>query len=571
MRRAGGLVPVVLLAALLTGMPIAHATTRGWTPTQARGPVSTGTGYHLNAVACWTPGNCVAVGYQSSNGTSGPFIDKESNGSWSYVRVTGVADLTSVSCPAAGACVAVGATGLDTSDPEGLLEVQSGSGWTAIGATGPEGLYPSSTGSLTGVSCPATGSCVAVGQAQSNQEVSTGFLLTLKPGKVRTKPASWVAKKAPEKAGDGPFEDAGLAGVSCVSAGNCRAVGFAHDDSNFSDAIPLIDEEKGYVWAYGGSPAPSGTSFGQLNSVSCVPRSTVCMAAGNYDDNELPFIATINTSTDSSEATGEGLASPFTSEELSATSCAPDRQCQSVGEAFANGGPEYGYNGFIVSEKYGAGSAAATKAATDSPSDANKVEHNETLVSTSCVSGGFCVSVGSYLDNSGPGKDDEASVIDTRTYAHNGSVTSEHDFKAPEPANDKAGDDQKVLLGVSCNNRTHCAAVGSYYSDTEDQARGVIDTLGSVKVKPPTVATVRPSRGKTAGGQTVTITGTNLGGASAVKFGSMSGTHLHVISSTKLTVRAPRHPAARVNIRVTTRGGTSAITKSDRYTFVARP
>ena len=564
MRHVGGALSVTLLAALLTGMPLAHAATPKWTPKQAPGP---GKGYHLNAVDCWSPGNCVAVGYQSSNGITSSFIDKDSNGKWSYVHLTAEADLTSVSCPAAGACVAVGTIDADTSSSEGLIEVQSGSHWTAIEATGPEGRYSSYTGSLTGVDCAAVGSCVAVGQAQSNAEVNTGFLLTLKPGSTRTKPVSWVAKRAPEKPGDGPFENAGLAGVSCISAGNCRAVGFAHDDSNYTDFIPLIDEEKNYVWAYGGSPTPSGTDIGQLTSVSCIVGSTVCMAAGNYNVNQLPVIVTINTKTDGSQAAGEGLASPFTSGELLATSCARDKQCQAVGVAYANSGPQYGWDGLIVSEKYGAGKPSGTAAAAKSPSDANTVQHNETLVATSCASGGFCVSVGSYLDNSGPSMQDQASVIDTRIYTDSGSIARETDIKAPEPANDTAADDQNLLGGVICNNRTHCAAVGSYSNDT-DNSRGVIDTLGKTSPsKAPIVTKVSPSHGKTAGGETVTITGSNFSGASAVKFGAKAGSHLHVISSTKLTVKAPSHSAARVNIRVTTGRGTSAVTKNDRYTY----
>ena len=69
----------------------------------------------------------------------------------------------------------------------------------------------------------------------------------------------------------------------------------------------------------------------------------------------------------------------------------------------------------------------------------------------------------------------------------------------------------------------------------------------------------------------MTVTGTNLAGATAVRFGTTAGTKLTVISAGKLTVVAPKERAGQVDIRVTTSGGTSAVTKADRFTFVALP
>ena len=44
-------------------------------------------------------------------------------------------------------------------------------------------------------------------------------------------------------------------------------------------------------------------------------------------------------------------------------------------------------------------------------------------------------------------------------------------------------------------------------------------------VAAPTVTSISPTSGPTGGGTSVTITGTNLGGASAVDFGSNAATH----------------------------------------------
>src|SRR4029077_2497825 len=52
-------------------------------------------------------------------------------------------------------------------------------------------------------------------------------------------------------------------------------------------------------------------------------------------------------------------------------------------------------------------------------------------------------------------------------------------------------------------------------------------------VAPPTVTSASPSAGPTAGGTSVTITGTNLTGATAVKFGATSATFT-IVSATQI-------------------------------------
>ncbi|WP_406016693.1 IPT/TIG domain-containing protein [Streptomyces sp. NBC_00984] len=67
---------------------------------------------------------------------------------------------------------------------------------------------------------------------------------------------------------------------------------------------------------------------------------------------------------------------------------------------------------------------------------------------------------------------------------------------------------------------------------------------------------VSPDQGTTAGGTTVTITGTNLGGATAVDFGSKSATNVINVSPTQLTAVSPSGTGT-VAVTVTTAGGTS--------------
>ncbi|MGW7007034.1 IPT/TIG domain-containing protein [Streptomyces sp. NPDC054933] len=67
---------------------------------------------------------------------------------------------------------------------------------------------------------------------------------------------------------------------------------------------------------------------------------------------------------------------------------------------------------------------------------------------------------------------------------------------------------------------------------------------------------VSPSQGSTSGGTTVTITGTNLGGATIVPFGSRPATGATSVSATQLTAVSPSGSGT-VEVTVTTPGGNS--------------
>ena len=86
----------------------------------------------------------------------------------------------------------------------------------------------------------------------------------------------------------------------------------------------------------------------------------------------------------------------------------------------------------------------------------------------------------------------------------------------------------------------------------------------------PTVTAVSPSAAPTAGGNSVTITGTNFVGASAVKFGTTNATFT-IVSATQITATAPAESAGTVDITITTPGGTSATSASDHYTYAGTP
>src|SRR5205807_911734 len=93
----------------------------------------------------------------------------------------------------------------------------------------------------------------------------------------------------------------------------------------------------------------------------------------------------------------------------------------------------------------------------------------------------------------------------------------------------------------------------------------------TVNTPAPAVTAVTPSAGPTAGGTSVTISGTNFTGATAVKFGANAATSFTVNSATQITATAPAGAAGTVDITVTTPGGTSGTGASDHYAYAARP
>jgi hypothetical protein len=88
----------------------------------------------------------------------------------------------------------------------------------------------------------------------------------------------------------------------------------------------------------------------------------------------------------------------------------------------------------------------------------------------------------------------------------------------------------------------------------------------SAPLPPPTVSLIDPASGTTLGGTAVTITGTNLTGATAVTFGGTAATSFTVNSATKVTATAPAHAAGAVDVVVTTPGGTAA--SAGGFTYV---
>ena len=81
----------------------------------------------------------------------------------------------------------------------------------------------------------------------------------------------------------------------------------------------------------------------------------------------------------------------------------------------------------------------------------------------------------------------------------------------------------------------------------------------------PTVTGISPSSGATVGGTSVTITGSDFTGATAVSIGGQAATTYNVMSATQITATTQAHAAGAVDVVVTTPAGSGTLTGGFTY------
>jgi|GEM_PF-6529965 len=137
--------------------------------------------------------------------------------------------------------------------------------------------------------------------------------------------------------------------------------------------------------------------------------------------------------------------------------------------------------------------------------------------------------------------------------ATNLTVKSDTQITCTSPAGTTAGTVHVTVTTSSGTSATTTADQFTYYD-------------------PPTLTSISPNAGLTAGGTTVLITGTNfaIAGLTSVKFGTVASPSVTVAAGgLTLTAVSPAQSAGVVDITVTTPGGTTAVSPADKFTYVA--
>lgn len=219
------------------------------TPVPLPGDASTArtTSDVLDTVSCSSDAACVAAGsYDDVGGNQEPLLDVEASSSWANVVAALPGDantaptldvLNRASCSSDGNCVAVGVYETEDNYQEALLEVETAGTWANVAAAVPSDantVVPLDT--LSGVSCPEDGNCVAVGFYSSSESYvyPKAFLEVEVNG-------SWVAGGVAPPADESatrPLSE--LSSISCVSILACVAGGVYLDLAG--DAQALVDD-----------------------------------------------------------------------------------------------------------------------------------------------------------------------------------------------------------------------------------------------------------------------------------------------------------------------------------------
>ena len=87
----------------------------------------------------------------------------------------------------------------------------------------------------------------------------------------------------------------------------------------------------------------------------------------------------------------------------------------------------------------------------------------------------------------------------------------------------------------------------------------------SVVAAAPTLASISPTSGSTAGGTSVTLTGTNFDSSCGGTFGGTAATALSVASATSISATTPAHAAGAVNVAVMCTAGSATLTGAFTY------
>lgn len=440
-----------------------------WTPAELPTPpdADANPSVSVSGLSCANDGFCVAVGGYTAGVSSGQgLILTGLDGQWQATRapvpddlIDKNAELNAISCPADGTCVAVG---FDTNASGGAFTDTLNDGvWTAADVPAPANQQP-----FTAIDCPSATSCVAV----------TGDYVLQLTG------TTWTDYSLPLPADAGSDPTVRITGVSCGSATTCLAVGGYGPPSNGTGPLthPLIETLAGGSWSAQEPALPADASAspaGSLSKVSC-PDAADCLAIGQYESADanrgLLEQLTGGTWTASAAALPANAAAhagngtrPTTL--LEDVTCAAVNQCTLVGEygSVAAADPNF-YHSEALIDQLSNGQWTSINAPL--PSDAT-TDPGPYLLSASCTDTSDCVAVGSHGERCGAGCSYGQTYLEDKPLleAYRNGVWTAVTGRSPN------GQASGSVRQVACPQQTHCVAVGNY-SNTNSDLRPFTET-----------------------------------------------------------------------------------------------
>ncbi|MFI5035501.1 MAG: hypothetical protein ACHQFZ_04785, partial [Acidimicrobiales bacterium] len=255
------------------------------------GALNAGVGGALLSLACPAVGACTAVGfYTDSSGQFQGYVANEASGTWAAAQpIPGLVTLNSggaaipsqVVCSSVGRCAMGGGYTITGGSSEAFVADAIGGVWgNAIEVPGSGALNTAGDAFINSIACPSNGSCEAVGFYSPTSKSESEAMVVSETGGVW---GNAFEMPGSIQLNTGNFSSAYT--VSCVAAGDCRAVGLYTDGSNNSQAF--LSAETGGVWSSTveapGTATLNVEGDASLNVVSCTSDGN-CSAGGQYKD-----------------------------------------------------------------------------------------------------------------------------------------------------------------------------------------------------------------------------------------------------------------------------------------------
>jgi sugar lactone lactonase YvrE len=132
-------------------------------------------------------------------------------------------------------------------------------------------------------------------------------------------------------------------------------------------------------------------------------------------------------------------------------------------------------------------------------------------------------------------------------------------------ANPVAGGTNSSVTVSPTSTTAYWVRVTGQCSPTADSATATV-TVNPASASAPTISSISPNSGPTAGGIAVTITGSNFANGATVSFGGTASGSVTFVSVSQLRTIAPQHAAGAVSVTVTNPDGQSA-TQASGFTY----
>lgn len=323
--------------------------------------------------------------------------------------------LEALSCSAASACTAVGTTLGASGIYLPLAERWNGTAWKVQSTPNPAGnTVPAAFPDLTGVSCPRSNFCEAVG-AYSIGTVGISLADSWNG-------TTWTSQSFPVPPSSTSVD---LAKVSCTSATFCEAVGSYTNSAG--ETLGFAARWNGATWKLQSTPDPAGSATVFMNGISCV-SANFCEASGNSLEHGSFALGWNGTSWQLQTLPGTAG--------VGAVSCVSTAFCESVG---FGGGDVWNGSAWSAQPIPGPGGSAAAS-----------------LRSVSCATTAFCEAVGTVTDSQG----------NTLSSAATWNGTSWAAQSTPNPS----GAVFASLNAVACAAAAACHAGGDYEVSRSTQA-----------------------------------------------------------------------------------------------------